>query len=203
MTFYRDHVLPHLIALAMRNRTLVPYRERVVSEATGRILELGIGSGLNLPLYGRNASEIIGLEPSPRLIAMATRRARKMGIPVTFIESSAEAIPIQDRSIDTVVMTWTLCSIPNVLGALSEMRRVLKLGGKLLFVEHGLAPEPGVRRWQGILTPFWRRIAGGCHLNRPIQNLIETAGFSVIRLKTGYSPGPKPLTYMYEGCALA
>lgn len=202
MGFYDDRILPHVINLAMRNRELRPYRERVLSSARGRVLEIGIGSGLNLPFYRSQVDEILGLEPVPRLIAMARGAAERSKTRVTFITGSAEAIPIDERSVDTVVTTWTLCSIPNAAAALRDMRRVLKLGGRLLFVEHGLAPEQNIRKWQNRLTPLWKRIGGGCHLNRPIGALIENAGFSISRLDTGYIKGPSPMTFLYEGCAV-
>lgn len=201
MGFYDDRILPHVINLAMSNRELLPYRERVLASARGRVLEIGIGSGLNLPFYGANVQEILGLDPVTRLIAMARSAVGRCKTAVTFITGSAEAIPIDDRSIDTVVTTWTLCSIPNAVGALEEMRRVLKPGGQLLFVEHGLAPEENVRKWQNRLTPVWKRIGGGCHLNRPISTLIERAGFGITRLDTGYMKGPRPMTFLYEGSA--
>jgi ubiquinone/menaquinone biosynthesis C-methylase UbiE len=116
-------------------------------------------------------------------------------------EGSAESIPLDDSSVDTVVTTWTLCSIPDVVRALAEMRRVLKPGGRLLFVEHGLSPDEHIRRWQHRLNPVWKKLAGGCHLNRPIAKLIESAGFRVSQLDTGYMSGPKPMTFMYEGAA--
>ncbi|MBI3709861.1 MAG: class I SAM-dependent methyltransferase [Proteobacteria bacterium] len=201
MGFYRDRILPHLCHLSMRNRRLVPYRERVIAAAAGRVLEIGIGSGLNLPFYAPRAREILGLEPAPRLVAMARRAAERTTVPVTFIEGSAEAIPLDSRSVDTVVTTWTLCTIPKALEALAEMRRVLRPGGQLLFVEHGLAPEAGVRKWQDRLDPAWTRLTGGCHMNRPIAALIESAGFRVGKMETGYAPGPRVLAYLYEGRA--
>jgi ubiquinone/menaquinone biosynthesis C-methylase UbiE len=181
----------------MRNVQLVPYRKRLVSSARGRVLEIGIGSGLNLPFYLGQATDILGLDPHPKLLAMAERKS----IPMTAVEGSAEFIPLDNHSIDTAVMTWTLCSIPDAARALEEMRRVLKPGGQLLFVEHGLAPEESVRRWQQRFTPFWKRVAGGCHLDLPIRTLVEQAGFGIAHLETGYMQGPKPLTFMYEGCA--
>lgn len=202
MSFYESRILPHLINLAMRNRDLLPYRERVISAAGGRVLEVGIGSGLNLPFYSPQAREVLGLDPSPRLLAMSRHAANQSSVPVTFIEASAQAIPLDDRSIDTVVTTWTLCSIPTALQALNEMRRVLKPGGHLLFVEHGLSPDRRVRKWQDWLTPAWKRIGGGCHLNRPIRVLIENAGFDITELETGYIKGPKPMTYLYQGRAV-
>jgi ubiquinone/menaquinone biosynthesis C-methylase UbiE len=201
MGFYNNVILPRLCHLVMRNRSLVPYRERVIASAEGRVLEIGIGSGLNLPFYGPHVREIVGLEPAPRLIAMARQVAERIPMPVTFMEESAAAIPLDDNAVDTVVMTWTLCTIPQADRALSEMRRVLKPNGRLLFVEHGLAPDDGVRRWQDWLTPAWKRISGGCHLNRPIQSMIESAGFRFDRLQTAYMPGPKPMSFIYEGSA--
>jgi ubiquinone/menaquinone biosynthesis C-methylase UbiE len=199
--FYEDRILPHLVNLAMRNLRLTPYRERVISAADGRVLEIGVGSGLNLPLYAVQAREIVGLEPAPRLLAMSRRLANRSLLPVKLIEGSAETIPLDDRSVDTVVSTWTLCTIPAVFKALEEMRRVLTSGGQLLFVEHGAAPDDNVRKWQDRLTPVWKRIGGGCHLNRPIPMIVESAGFTITRLETGYMKGPKPMSFLYEGRA--
>jgi len=201
MGLYQDRILPHLINLAMRQKALAAYRERVVPAAEGRVLEVGIGSGLNLPFYSRHVTEVIGLDPSPRLLAMARSAGNQAAPNVRLLQGSAENIAVDTASIDTVVTTWTLCSIPNAMQALGEMRRVLKPGGRLLFVEHGLAPDPGVRRWQDLLTPMWKRIGGGCHLNRPINSLIADAGFQFDRCDTGYMRGPKPMTFMYEGSA--
>ena len=201
MGFYQDQIVPFLINWSMRQKNLAAYRARIIPAAEGRVLEIGIGSGLNLPFYSRNVARVIGLEPSPRLLAMARRVERTGNGPVEFIEGSAEAIPLQDASVDTVVTTWTLCSIPDALRALRDMRRVLRPGGRLLFVEHGLAPDPNVIWWQDRLTPAWKRLGGGCHLNRAIGTLIEGAGFQFDRLETGYMRGPKPMTFMYEGSA--
>jgi ubiquinone/menaquinone biosynthesis C-methylase UbiE len=201
MSFYEERILPWLIDLAMRRRDLAPYRVRTISAANGRILEVGIGSGLNLPLYGKSAGEIIGLDPSAKLLAMASEAGIRSAIPLKLIEGSAESIPLDDRSIDTVVTTWTMCSVPGIDQALAEIRRVLKPGGRLLFVEHGRAPEARVRWWQDHLNPVWKRVSGGCHLNRAIATLVADAGFDVERLENSYMPGPKPMTYMYEGSA--
>jgi ubiquinone/menaquinone biosynthesis C-methylase UbiE len=200
MGFYDDFILPRLIDLAMRNKQLLPFRERVIGAAEGRVLEVGVGSGRNLPFYRSPANEILALEPSPKLVAMA-RGAAHSAVPVKFLEASAENVPLDDGAIDTVVTTWTLCSIPQAATALAEMRRVLQPGGKLLFAEHGLAPSASVRWWQDRLTPPWRCISGGCHLNRPIRSMIEDAGFRIERIETGYIPGPRPMTFMYEGSA--
>ena len=201
MGFYSDYILARLINLSMRNKELRPFRERVVGAAEGRVLEIGIGSGMNLPFYRPPAREVLALEPAPRLMTMAKSASQATGIPVKFIEASAEAIPLDEHSVDTIVTTWTLCSIPKAAAALAEMRRVLRPGGRLLFAEHGLAPDESVRWWQDRLTPVWRCIGGGCHLNRPIRSMIEGAGFHVDRIETGYIPGPKPMTFMYEGSA--
>lgn len=202
MSFYQSRILPRIIDLSMRNRDLAAYRERVLSSAAGRVLEIGIGSGLNLPFYTDRVTRVLGLEPAPRLLEMTREAAKHHKIPLELISASAESIPLPDHQFDTVVTTWTLCSIPAVSAALNEMRRVLKPTGRLLFVEHGRAPEENVRRWQDRLTPVWKCIGGGCHLNRPIRELIEGAGFKIEHLQTGYMKGPKPMTYMYEGRAV-
>ena len=201
MGFYEEWIVPALIDLSMRNKRLGPYRQRVAGAAEGRALDVGIGSGLNLPFYARQVQEIFGLDPSTRLLARAQTAAQRMPIPVHLLEGSAERIPLADRSMDTITMTWTGCSIPEVGIALREMRRVLKIGGRLLFVEHGRAPELGVARWQDRLDPFWRRLSGGCHLNRKIDDLLADAGFRIDRLETGYVPGPRIMTFFYEGAA--
>jgi ubiquinone/menaquinone biosynthesis C-methylase UbiE len=202
MGIYANCIVPHLVHLAMRNRRLLPRRERVIAAADGRVLEIGVGSGLNLPFYSSRVREVVGVDPAPRLLAMARRAAETSAVPVTLIEGSAEAIPLEDNSIDTAVTTWTLCTIPDAARALVDVRRVLRLGGQLLFIEHGLAPEDNVRRWQDRLTPVWRRISGGCHLNRPIRSLIEAAGYRIATIDTAYMEGPKPMAYLYEGRAV-
>lgn len=203
MSFYQRHVLPRLLHMAMRQEALLPFRRRVVSAAEGRVLEVGIGSGLNLPLYGPAVRTVIGLDPSEELLRMARERAAATPIPVELLEASARAVPLDVASIATVVTTWTLCTIPDANRALGELRRVLKPGGALLFVEHGRAPEPGVALWQERLDPLWRRIAGGCHLNRKIDDLISSSGFRVDTLANARLPGPRTHTFLYEGRARA
>jgi ubiquinone/menaquinone biosynthesis C-methylase UbiE len=200
VSFYGDRILPHLLNLAMRHKELAAYRQRVVPAAQGRVLEIGIGSGLNLPFYVPGVDAVIGLDPSSPLLAMVQGQATASA-PVSMLQGTAEAIPLEAASVDTVVTTWTLCSIPNVTAALADMRRVLKPNGMLLFVEHGKAPDAAVARWQDRLTPLWKPIAGGCHLNRKIDALIHDAGFTVTDLRAGYMRGPRPFTFMYEGRA--
>ena len=205
MGLYKDVVLPRFCHLAMRNRRLLPYRKRTVSRAEGRVLEIGVGSGLNLPFYRAPVRELLALEPSPRLLAMARRLAAKSPFPISlisFIEGSAEAIPIEGKSVDTVVSTWTLCTIPDAMRALAEIRRVLRPGGAFRFVEHGLAPDPGVARLQQRLTPLQRRAFGGCHLNRPIDQLVAAAGLELTQVDSYYMKGPQRWEYTFEGVAI-
>jgi ubiquinone/menaquinone biosynthesis C-methylase UbiE len=201
MSLYQRHVVPCLVHLAMRQKQHEPFRQRVVSAAEGRVLEIGAGSGLNFPFYGATVTSVIGLEPSSALLRMAGARASNAKVPITLLDASAEAIPLDSDSIDTVVTTWTLCTIPNAPLALAEMRRVLKPGGTLRFVEHGRAPEPGVARWQDRLDPLWSRLAGGCHLNREIDALILGNGFRIEALEHARLPGPRTHTFLYEGSA--
>lgn len=201
MGFYQRHVLPRLLHMAMRQDVLVPLRRRVVGAAAGRVLEVGIGSGLNLALYGAAVQSVVGLEPSAELLRMARERAGTAAVPVELLEGVAERVPLEDASVDTVVTTWTLCTIPDAPRALAELRRVLRPGGALLFVEHGRAPEPGVARWQDRLDPVWGCIAGGCHLNRQIDALIAENGFRIEALAHSRLPGPRTHTYLYEGSA--
>ena len=201
MSLYQRHVLPRLLHLTMRQKQLLPFRRRVIGAAEGRVLEVGIGSGINLPLYGPSVRTVIGLDPSPELLRMARDRAASAPVPIELLEASAEAVPLEAASIDTVVTTWTLCTIPDAHRALAELRRVLKPGGTLLFVEHGRAPEPGVAHWQDRLDPIWRRIAGGCHLNRKIDDLIAGSGFRIDALANARLSGPKTHTFLYEGRA--
>jgi ubiquinone/menaquinone biosynthesis C-methylase UbiE len=201
MGCYAHWVLPRLIQLAMRQKPLQPYRHRVVGAAEGHVLEIGAGSGLNLPLYPPTVSAVLAIEPAPELLAIMRHNASGAKVPVELVESSAEVLPLDDASVDTVVTTWTLCSIPDAQKALREARRVLRPAGRLLFVEHGRAPEAGVARWQDRLDPIWSHIAGGCHLNRRIDALIADAGFRIDRLDTSRVPGPRTHTFLYEGTA--
>jgi ubiquinone/menaquinone biosynthesis C-methylase UbiE len=200
---YERRILPLLTHWAMGQGQLAAYRQRVVGGARGRVLEIGIGSGRNLPFYGGDVEEVVGVDPSPGMLALA-RRARAAGPRrVELVEASAERLPFDACSFDMTVITWSLCSVPDPAAALQEAHRVLRPGGRLLFAEHGLAPEPGVRRWQDRLTPVWQRWAGGCHLNRKPDDLVRAAGFTLERLDTSYARGPKPMAFIYEGAARA
>jgi ubiquinone/menaquinone biosynthesis C-methylase UbiE len=203
VNFYDRWILPSILDVAMRQEQLAKYRREVVAAAGGRVLEVGVGSGLNLALYGERVETVVGLDPSPQLLTKARRRASAAAVGVDLVEASATAIPLPDGSVETVVMTWTLCSIADPLAALREMRRVLAPGGKLVFVEHGLSPEPAVERWQRRLTPVWRHFAGGCHLDRKIDALVGAAGFELKQLRNEYAQGPRAMAYMYVGCAQA
>ena len=206
MGIYGNCVLPRLIHLAMRHPVARERREALVPQASGSVLEIGIGSGLNLPYYSAGAHRLLGVDPSEPLLRLAKKTTDIRGIGPSqsglgLVCGSAERLPFPDRSFDSLLMTWTLCSIPEPRTALVEMRRVLKVDGRLFFIEHGLAPDDSVRRWQRRLTPMWRRIAGGCHLDRRVDQLIESAGFRIEALDTQYVRGPRLLTYFYEGRA--
>jgi ubiquinone/menaquinone biosynthesis C-methylase UbiE len=203
MGLYARYLLPRLTDLTMSRKLLLPYRQRVIGGAAGRVLEIGIGSGLNLPLYGDAVEEVIGVDVSPELLAMAERAAKRRGLRVRLLEGSAERLPanVADGSVDTVVVTWALCSIPDARAALVEAHRVLRPDGSLHFVEHGRSPDTSVAWWQDRLTPLWRRCSGGCHLNRKTDDLLQSAGFRLTHLATGYAPGPRPMAFMYEGQA--
>jgi ubiquinone/menaquinone biosynthesis C-methylase UbiE len=201
MGLYDRWIVPWLLDLAMRNRLLDHYRHQTIASARGLVLEVGVGSGVNLPLYGPAVTHVVGLDPSPELLRLASKRAADVVIPVSLLRASAEHLPLADAVFDTIVMTRTLCSIPNPIAALTEMRRVLRPGGRLIFVEHGLSPEIRTARWQHWLTPYWKRISGGCHLDRKTDDLIRAAGFRVDAVDTDYMKGPKPWTFMYQGSA--
>jgi ubiquinone/menaquinone biosynthesis C-methylase UbiE len=205
MGFYDKHILPHFLNCACGSKPIKYQREKVVPMAEGLVLEVGIGSGLNIPYYdAAKVDKILGLDPSEELNRMALKVAEDKGIPVEFILSGAEAMPLPDNHVDTVMVTFTMCTIPEVAAANKEMLRVLKPGGKMIFCEHGLAPDAKVSKWQSRLDPVWGKIAGGCHLNRDIPSLIEDAGFNITSMEQMYLPStPKFAGYNYWGTAVA
>lgn len=203
MPFYTDRILPHLVHWALRGGTFDKLRQECVQGLSGTVLEVGFGSGANLPFYPREVAKLWYVEPSEEARRMARQAIAAAPFPVEPLGETAERIPLPDASVDAVVSTWTLCTIPDVELALCEMRRVLRPGGAFRFIEHGRSPEARVARWQDRLTPLQKRLAGGCHLNRPIDRLIEGAGFRLDRIERFYVRGPKVGTYLYAGMAVA
>ena len=200
MGIYHQCIAPWLIDRGMRNQAMAKYRPRIPPMAEGTVLEVGMGAGLNIPYYSTAVKRLFGLEPADYLREAAARLAEVAPFPVTGLASGAESIPLENQSIDTIVSTWTLCSIPDLETALKEMRRVLKPSGRLLFMEHGRAPEPGVARTQDRLAPAFRLLAG-CSPNRQIDVLLESAGFRLDDIQRGYLDGPKFIAYHYIGAA--
>jgi len=202
MGFYDYYLLPRLVHFTCGLKPAMKQRQKIVPLAEGNVLEIGIGSGLNIPLYdaGR-VNHLWGLDPSAEMWAIAQKNAAEHHLEAEFIQSGAESIPLEPNTVDTAVMTYTMCTIPEVAAALAEIRRVLKPGGRMLFCEHGLAPDESVRRWQKRVNPLWTRLAGGCNLNRPIPDLLRQAGFEVAELNTMYIPGWRPACFNYWGSA--
>lgn len=201
--WYDRRLLPYVIDLACGLKPVRLQREKIVPLAAGRVLEIGIGTGRNLRHYDKSrVAKLVGLDPALQMHRLARKRIARAGLDVELVGLSAERIPLEDASFDALVMTYTLCSIAEPVAALKEMRRVLKPGGKLLFCEHGRAPDESVRRWQDRLTPYWKKIGGGCHLNRDVPALLREGGFECREMQTMYLPGPRPLTFNYWGEAL-
>jgi SAM-dependent methyltransferase len=202
-SFYERHILPHVIGCACGSRPIQRQRAKIVPGASGRVLELGIGGGLNLAFYDpARVSSVTGVDPSEGLRRIAGAAPRPAGLNVEVLEGEAEALPFDAASFDTVVCTFTLCSVHAPPAALAEARRVLKPGGRFLFSEHGLSPEIDIERWQQRFEPFWKPLAGGCHLTRPVAASIEAAGFSMERVETMYLPKtPKVLGWCEWGAA--
>ncbi|MGH8461348.1 MAG: class I SAM-dependent methyltransferase [Stenotrophobium sp.] len=202
MNLYDQYILPHLIDFACGLGPVQRQRAKVVPLAAGKVLEIGVGTGLNLPFYDKSrVTNLTALDPAVQMNAKAQRRMRDAGLDVEMLMLSAEQIPMPDASFDTVVCTFTLCTIPDPGAALREMRRVLKPDGRLLYCEHGLAPDAAVRRWQERVNPLWRPLAGGCNLDRDIPRLLESTGFRIETLERMYLPGPRIFTYNYWGVA--
>ena len=204
MGFYDRHILPPLINLACSSKPNMKQREKIVPRAEGDVLEIGVGSGLNLGYYDTaKVGKFWGLEPSEGMRKLARKRLGATTLEVEWIDLPGEEIPLDANSVDTVLLTYTLCTIPDALGALRGMRRVLRPGGKLLFCEHGIAPDEGIRKWQNRVNPIWRRFAGGCNINRDIPGILATSGFQVVEDERMYIPGIRALSYNYWGSAIA
>ena len=201
--WYERHIFPTALEFACGMPAIGRMRQRVVPLAQGRVLEVGIGTGLNMRYYDKSrVTHITGLDPALQLHPLAQERIAQAGLPVELVGLSAETIPRPDASFDTVVMTYTLCTIPDPHAALLEMRRVLTPHGRLLYCEHGHAPDASVARWQDRLQPLWGALAGGCHLGRDIPALLRAAGFTLPDVQTKYLKGPRPFTFHYWGEAL-
>ncbi len=203
MNFYERHILPKIIDFTCSGNITETQRKKIVPFAKGKVLEIGFGTGLNLPFYNPNTVEkIIGIEPSNDIVALAQKRIAEAPILFEHIPTSAEEIPLDNNSIDTVLVTYTLCSIPNLQLALKEMKRVLSPSGKLYFCEHGLAPDLHIQKWQHRLNPIWNKIGGGCNLNRDISNSIYKAGLQIQNIEKMYTKGWKPASFNYLGTAV-
>ncbi|NQV66574.1 MAG: class I SAM-dependent methyltransferase [SAR86 cluster bacterium] len=200
MGLYDKYLLPKLLNLAMKAPEMTRLRRELVPLATGRVLEIGVGSGLNLPFYAQQV-HVTGVDPSLELQAYAREIAQDAKLAVEFLAVSAEAIPLADNIFDTAVITWSLCTIPDPDAALREVRRLLKPAGKLIFIEHGESPEANIATWQRRINPTWNKLAGGCHLNRRPDTAMLANGFKFAEMTKGYIPGPKIATYSYRGIA--
>ena len=201
MNFYEQYIVPRITNYLCGHKTFTEQRKKIVPLAKGHVLEIGFGSGLNLGFYDpARVRRVWGLDPSAAMWRMTD--AVGMQFEVEYIQASAESIPMDRASADTILVTYTLCSVPNIIEALKDMRRVLKRGGKLLFCEHGAAPDADVRRWQDRLNPVWSKLAGGCNLNRSIPTLLEQGGFKIQAVDTMFLPVWKPAAFNYWGVAV-
>lgn len=202
MGFYSNLVIPYCIDLSMSGSNLQQYRQELLKDVSGEILEIGFGTGLNLPHYPEQVTKITTVEPNLGMQKLARSRIKQSQITVDYKVLNSESLPMRDATFDSVVCTWTLCSIPLVEQAIAEVERVLKPGGKFLFIEHGLSQDPKVQVWQNRLTPIQKVIADGCHLNRRIKELVEQQ-FLTVTIKQFYAPKlPKVIGYMYQGVAV-
>jgi SAM-dependent methyltransferase len=204
MGLYAKHVLPRIINAACGLKTVEPLRRRVCDGLEGDVVEIGFGSGHNVPFYPETVTRVAAVEPADIGWKLADKRLRETSVPVQRAGLDGQSLPFPDNSYDAALSTWTLCTIPDVAAALAEVRRVLKPGGTLHFVEHGLAPDEGVRRWQHRLDPLQQRVFGGCHLTRPVVDLLSSAGFTITELDVFYEDGsPKVMGADSLGTALS
>jgi ubiquinone/menaquinone biosynthesis C-methylase UbiE len=201
MGFYEDQVLPRFIDVALGTKRLGHLRERVAAQLEGEVLEIGFGSGRNVPFYPPTVTRVRAVDPATVGRKLAEKRVAASSVPVEYVGLDGEDLPLADSSVDHVLTTWTLCTIPDVARALDEVSRVLRPGGSLHFLEHGRSPDAKVVKWQDRMTPLQRRLGGGCHLNRAIDRLITDSPLRIERLENYELPGPKSLGYMYEGVA--
>ena len=203
MSFYNKYILPKVLNCACASKPINYQRDKIVPLAEGVVLDVGIGSGLNIPFYNKTKiKQLYGLDPSKELLDIAKSVAKEKKLEIEFLECGAESIPLPDKSIDNVLITYTMCTIPDVAISNSEIMRILKDDGKLLFCEHGLAPDKNIAKWQKRINPLWSKIAGGCNLNKDIPNLISSSGFKILNMEEMYLPGtPKFAGYNYWGVA--
>ncbi len=203
MSFYEERILPHIIDRACSTGQVMKLRSQIVPHARGRVLEVGMGSAINMEFYNPDNVEMVyGLEPSDGMRRKAQLNLSRSPIKVEWLDLPGEQIPLEDHSVDTVLLTFTLCTIPDWHAALNQIWRVLKPEGELLFLEHGESPHENTRKWQHRITPGWKKLAGGCHLNRHIADLIRHAGFEILELENLYIPrAPKIAGYIYKGRA--
>ncbi|MDE2466092.1 MAG: class I SAM-dependent methyltransferase [Alphaproteobacteria bacterium] len=203
MGFYARHILPVLLDAAMSSKPITYQRRKLVPRAEGRVLEIGFGAGHNLPFYDASkVTKLWALEPSLEMRARSKERLKDLPLAIEFLDLPGEEIPLEDKSVDTILITYTLCTIGDVMAALQQMRRVLKPGGVMLFCEHGKAPDASAFRWQQRIEPVWRRIGGGCHLTRAVPELITACGFHISDMDTMYLPGtPRFAGFNYWGSA--
>lgn len=201
MAFYRDQVLPRITNVLLANPEFRKIRQDVAAGLSGEVLEVGFGSGLNVPFYPTTVERVLAVDPATVGRKLAARRVAASTVPIEYVGLDGETLPLDSESVDHVLITWTMCTIPGVEQALQEMHRVLRVGGDMHFAEHGRSPDPKVARWQDRLNPLQKKWGGGCNLNRPITRLVEDAGFAMSELENFYIKGPKTLGYMYRGVA--
>jgi ubiquinone/menaquinone biosynthesis C-methylase UbiE len=205
MALWREHVVPRLADVMLGTNEVRDHRRRVVAGLEGEVVEVGFGSGLNVPLYPAEVEMVYAVDPSEVGRKLAAKRVEASAVPIRFVGLDGQDLPLDDESVDAALSTFTLCTIPDVDRALHELLRVLRPGGRLHFLEHGLCPEPATARWQHRLNGLQQRLAAGCNLDRPIDRLVRDAGFEIRELQNDWFKGPrpaKPWSYLYEGAAI-